>query len=187
MKTASLIIIILLLIACKSKQTVKQLDNQNEVVNFLSAKDSTKSETKVQEKKTEKQILQSDHKKESQTEIEIKGKAEIDKPVEMYNIENGDTLQSIKVTGTAEVKIRTKTSKLDQVKKDNSSESFTEKLKEFSQNIVREHNLKERVSKAKTKLQKVSTKTGTFWSFGIITIMGIVLIIVIGIIIYLKK
>ncbi|MBL3550310.1 hypothetical protein [Chryseobacterium sp. KMC2] len=110
---------------------------------------------KIEQKQEIKKVDLVEQKKEAQTDIEIKGKAETDNPIELYNIENGDTLQTIKVTGNADVSIRTKTNESDQVKKENTSETLIEKFKEFSENIVKENNLKERLKTLKTNQRKL--------------------------------
>ncbi len=180
-------ILLLTLAGCKSKQTVKQFEEQKEIIENISVKDSVKNEKKVTEKEDIKKIQHSDEKKERQTETEIKGKAETNKPLEIFNVENGDTLQAIKITGNAEVHIKMKTSNLKDLKQRYTSETLSEKLYDFSQDIVKEHNLKQRVSKAKNKFQKVNTHTGTFWSFGLIAVLGTVSLIIIGLIMYFKR
>ena len=140
----------------------------------------------VKKEQAEKKKETTEKKEESQTEIEVKGKAETNQPLEIYKIENGDTLQAFKVTGNAEVSIKSKGVYSMQVKQDSKTESLTEKLKEFSQNIVQENKIKERVSEMKKKTQEVNTKTGTFWSFGLLAIFGVVALLVVGLIIYFK-
>ncbi|MCU7612904.1 hypothetical protein N0B16_00465 [Chryseobacterium sp. GMJ5] len=104
----------------------------------------------------------------------------------MYNIENGDTLQSIKVTGNADVSIRTKTAKLDQVKKEDSKSESSNKIEDFARGLVNESNFKKAGKEINTSAKKATT-TGTFWSFGLLTIFGVVSIVVIGLIIYFKR
>jgi len=129
----------------------------------------------------------SEQKKETATDIEVKGKASIDKPLEIYNIENGDTLQSIKVTGNAEVHVRAKASKSDQVKKENTSESLLDQFKEFSEKLVKDNNVEQRVREAKEKSKQSATRTGTTWSFGLILGLGTVSLLLIALFIYLKN
>lgn len=186
MRIVILLMIALLMTACKTKSTLKKTEVKKDFEKTEVKKDSIKNETKIRKKDAAKEILQSEQKKESQTTTEIKGKAEINKPVEMYNIENGDTLQAIKVTGNAEVYIRTNTSNSRELKKELSKESIAEKINNFSENIIRENNVKERVEEFKQKSKEAVTRTGSFWSFGLITIFGVVAIVIIGLIIYFK-
>lgn len=187
MRIAIIIMTILLLMGCKTKTTLKNTEVKKEFEKTEVKKDSVKKESKISDKEAAKEISHSEQKKESQTETEIKGKAETDKPIEFFNIENGDTIQSIKVTGNAEVSIRAKTSNSDQVKKESSKETITAKIKDFSENIVRENNVKERVEEFKQKSKEAITRTGTFWSFGLISIFGTVALLLIAIFIYFKK
>ena len=171
---------------CKSKKVIKDLQTQKETVKASVLKDSIQNTSKTQEKDVKKENIQSEQKKDVQTEITVKGKAETNKPLELHEIKNGDTLQSIRIVGNAEVFIHSKNNISNNTKSEKSSESFTDKLKDFSQNIVKENNVKERVAEIKKRTQEVNTKTGTFWSFGLIGIFGVVALLIIGIIIYLK-
>jgi hypothetical protein len=187
MKILIPLIAILLLVGCKTKQTLKQLEIQKELVKNSSIIDSNSQESKLVEQNNIKEIQQIDNKKENFTESEIKGKSDTDNPIEFYNVDNGDTLQTIKVIGNADVFIKTKTSKLEHNKKDISSQSFTEKLKEFSQNIVQENNINERVSEMKKKTQDIKLKgfQAGVWIF--MTILGITLILIFFTYRYFKK
>lgn len=178
---------IILLVGCKTKQTLKHLESRKELMKNNSIVDSTAQKSEVVEKSVTKENQKSDNKKEDFTESEIRGKSEIDKPIEFYNVDNGDTLQSIKVIGNADVFIKTKTSKVEQGKNDFSSESFTEKLKEFSQDIVQENNITERVSEMKKKTQDIKLKGFQAGVWIVWTILGIVLIFSTAIYLYFKK
>jgi len=140
---------------CKTKQVSKNSEIQNEIIQNSLQKDSVKSVDKILEKESFSKKETVDQKKHSQTEVEISGKAESDKPVEFFNVDNGDTLQSIKIYGNAEVKIRSKASNLNHSKTESKSETVVEKLKEFSQNIVKENNVKERMSEMKQKTKQI--------------------------------
>ncbi|GAB0156238.1 hypothetical protein CHRYSEOSP005_15020 [Chryseobacterium sp. Alg-005] len=187
MKIAIIIMTVLLLMGCKTKNVSKTSEVTNEILKTQIKKDSIKNESKTQQKNIEKENFHVERTKESQTEIEIKGKAEVDKPLEIYNIENGDTLQAIKVSGKAEVQIRSKNLKSDLIKKENSSESLIEKLNEFSEAIVNENNVKERVQRVKKKSREAVTRTGTFWSFGLIGGLAAFALLLITLFIYFKK
>lgn len=187
MKTIKLIMIPLLLMGCKSKKVVKDVEVQKETVKISVLKDSTQNNTKIQEKEVISKKESTEQKKDVQTEITIKGKTETNKPLELHEIKNGDTLQSIRIVGNADVFIRSKNSNSNNFTSEKESKTLTEALKDFSQNIVEENNVKERVAEMKKRTQEVNTKTGTFWSFGLIAIFGVVALLIIGIIIYLKK
>jgi tetrahydromethanopterin S-methyltransferase subunit B len=187
MKAILVVLSIFLILGCKSKKVLKTKASELETVQIISEKKEEKQVEKNEQRQDLKKSDLVDQKKESQTEVEIKGKAETDKPIELYNIENGDTLQTIKVTGNADVSIRTKTNNSNQVKKENSTSESTNKLEEFAKKIVNEDNLKKTGKDIKNSAKEVTTTTGTFWSFGLILGLGIVTLIIIGLIIYFKK
>jgi len=187
MKIIMITLSLFLILGCKTKKVLKTKSSETETVHVVTEKKEEQHIEKVEQKKEETKTDLADQKKESQTNIEVKGKAETDKPLEVYNIENGDTLQAIKVTGNAEVSIKTKTAKSDQVKKENSSSGSENKLEKFAKGIVNESNLKKAGKQINNSAKNVTTTTGTFWSFGLLGIFGVVAIVVIGLIIYFKK
>lgn len=176
-----------LLMACKTKKVLNTSSSEIEKVQTTSENKTENQIEKTQQKQETKKVDLVDQKKERQTEIEIKGKAEPDKPIELYNIENGDTLQTIKVTGNADVSIRTKTSKSDQVKKENSSESLIEKFKEFSENIVEENNVRERIKEVKNKSKEIKVKGFQAGLWIVIALSLIILIFIFFTYKYFKK
>lgn len=187
MKAILIILSLFLIAGCKSKKVLKTKKSELETLQVISEKKEEKQIEKVEQKQEAKKIDLVDQKKESQTEIEVKGKAETDKPVEVYNIENGDTLQAIKVTGNADISIRTKTNNSNQIKTENSSSESNNKIEEFAKNIVNEDNLKKAGKEINDSAKEATTNTGTFWSFGLMTILGVVALVIIGLIIYFKK
>ncbi len=182
-----MILTILLVLGCKSKQVTKTNEKANEVVLSTIAKDSIKEVIQSQDIRIDKKIDTSKKESEKKTEIEIKGKAETDKPLELYQIENGDTLQAVKILGNAEVFIKTKHSEKSENEKSDVKENFQNKLEDFSRSIVSEKTLKETANEIKETAKSVQTKTGSFWSFGLIAIFGVVALVIIGLIIYFKK
>jgi len=187
MKTILIILSLFLILGCKSKKVLKTKSSELETIHIYSEKKEEKQVEKAEQKQEAKKIDLVDQKKESQTEIEIKGKAAIAKPIELFNIENGDTLQSIKVTGNAEVQIRTKTNNSNQVKKENTASESNNKLEEFAKSIVNEDNLKNTGKVINTSAKEVTTTTGTFWSFGLIAGLGTVALFLIALFIYFRK
>lgn len=187
MKAILIILSFFLVLGCKSKKVLKTKSSELETLQTISVKKEEKKFEKVEQKKETRKVDLVDQKKESQTEIEVKGKAETDQPLELYNIENGDTLQSIKIKGNAEVQIRTKTNNSNQVKKENSITESNNKLEEISKEIVNEDNLKKAGKEIKESAKEVTTTTGTFWSFGLILGLGAVALLIIGLIFYFKN
>lgn len=178
---------VLLLMGCKSKKVLKTSISETEKTQILSEKKENNSIEKEIQKQETKKAEVSEQKKETATDIEVKGKAETGNPLEIYNIENGDTLQTIKVTGNAEVHVQAKASKSDQVKKENISESLLNKFKEFSEKLVKDNNVEQRVREAKEKSKQSVTRTGTFWSLGLIGSLGAFALLLIAVFIYFKN
>lgn len=177
----------LLLMGCKSKKVLKTSVSETEKTQILSEnKQENKIENELQKQETKKTEV-SEQKKETSTDIEVKGKATDDKPLEVYNIENGDTIQAIKVTGNAEVHVRAKASKSNQKKNENSSESLIDKFKEFSESIVEENNVKERVQEAKKKSKEVNVKGFQAGTWIVITIVMVFLLFIFFTYKYFKK
>ncbi len=187
MKAILVVLSLFLILGCKSKKVLKTKASELETVQIISEKQVEKQVEKLEQKQEVKKSDLVDQKKENQTEVEIKGKAETDKPIELYNIENGDTLQTIKVTGNADVSIKTKTNNSNQVKKENISSESHNKLEEFAKKIVNEDNLKKAGKDIKSSAKEATTTTGTFWSFGLILALGAMTLGIIGLIIYFKK
>lgn len=187
MKALMIMLAALLMMGCKTKQVVKTSETLKEFEKVDSKKDSIQSEIKSQEKETISKKETVEQKKESQTEINIVGTSEIDKPIELFNIENGDTLQSFKVTGNANVIFRSKTSKLNELKTEKNSESLVEKLKEFSENIVEENNVRERIKEVKNKTKEVKVKGFQAGLWIVITIVVTFLIFIFFVYKYFKK
>lgn len=187
MKTILIILSLFLISGCKSKKVLKTKSSELETIQIYKEKKEEKQVEKTEQKQEAKKIDLVGQKKENQTEIEIKGKAETDKPIELFNIENGDTLQSIKVIGNADVSIRTKNNNSNQIKKETSSSESNNKLEEFAKKIVNEGNLKETGKEINTSAREVTTTTGTFWSFGLIAGLGTVALFLITLFIYFKN
>ena len=101
----------------------------------------------------------------------------------MHDISGNDTLQTIRITGNADVVIHSKNKNSSSSKSNDQSESISDKLKNFSQNIVDENNLSERVSAMKNKakdLQVTDTSTGIYLTaivLGAITIIALFIFI----------
>lgn len=187
MKALMIMLAALIMMGCKTKQVVKTSETLKEFEKVDSKKDSIQSEIKSQEKETISKTEKVEQKKESQTEIEIVGKAEADKPLEIFHVENGDTLQSFKVTGNANVTFRSKASKSTELKTEKKSESLVEQFKEFSENIVEENNVRERIKEVKNKTKEVKVKGFQAGLWIAITIVAIILICIFFTYKYFKK
>ncbi|MDR3026069.1 hypothetical protein [Chryseobacterium sp.] len=186
MRAVILIMIAILLTGCRTKKVIASKSTEVEQIQQTY---TAKAESKVEKSEDKQQVKKYEileQKKENQTDFEVKGKAETGKPIEIYNIENGDTLQSIRVNGNADVHIRTKIAQSDHVITENTSESVIEKFKDFSEKIVEENNVKKRVQerKQKTKEIKVTGFQAGMWI--VLAVLGVVTIVIFGIYKYFK-
>ncbi len=182
-----MILSLLSMMGCKTKQVTKSFETQKEFEKVDSKKDSIQNEVKSQEKEAISKKETAEQKKESQTEIDIAGKAETDRPLEIFHVENGDTLQSFKVSGNANIVFRSKVSKSTEEKTEKKSESLVEKFKQFSENIVEENNVKERFKEVKNKTKEVKVKGFQAGTWIVITIVIFFLIFIFFIYKYFKK
>ncbi len=187
MRITILIMIAILLMGCRSKKVITSVNTEREITQESAIKKTGSEVEKEEDKQQSKRIEILEQKKEIQADFELKGKAEGGKPIEIYNIQNGDTLQAIKVNGNAEVHIRSKASKVDHVKKENVSESLIGKFKEFSENIVSENNIKKRVQDVKQKTKEIKTTGFQAGLWIVLVVLGAVGIVIFGIYKYLKR
>lgn len=178
---------LLLLVGCKTKKVLKSSESSKEVQKTEIKKDSTSQNQVEQKKQSEIKSDKTEKSKDQETEITVKGKVDKDNPLELNDIKNGDTLQTIRISGNADVTITSKNKSSDNKKSESESKTITDKLKDFSQNIVDENNLSERVSAMKNKakdLQVTDTSTGVYIT---IIVLGAVAIMMLFIFLYLKK
>ena len=187
MRKLILIMTLLLLVGCKTKKVSKSSESSKEVQKTENKKDSTSQKSSVQEKDSVTKTEKKERIKDQETEITVKGKVDKDNPLELHDIKNGDTLQSIRITGNADVVIKSKNKTSENSKKESKSETISDKIKEFSQNIVDENNISERASYVKNKvkdLQVTDTSTGVYIT---VIILGVVAIVMLFFFIYFKK
>ena len=187
MRKLILIMTLLLLVGCKTKKVSKSSESSKEVQKTEIKKDSTSQNQVEQKKQSEIKSDKTEKSKDQETEITVKGKVDKDNPLELHDIKNGDTLQSIRITGNADVVIKSKNKTSENSKKESKSETISDKIKEFSQNIVDENNISERASYVKNKvkdLQVTDTSTGVYIT---VIILGVVAIVMLFFFIYFKK
>ena len=181
------LILILTLTNCRTKTSAKSKSKVLEKVEVVSHSEKDSIIKKNEAKKTQREVVVEQKEKKSETEVEIKGKAENDKPLEFHEIENGDTLQTIKIIGNAEVSIKSKRSNSEVVKKETSIEKFENKLEHLSRSLVKEQNIKETTKEIKEATKEIKIKDFTLgaWVYGII---GTALLVgAIWLFVYFKK
>ncbi|WDF45239.1 hypothetical protein PQ459_10045 [Chryseobacterium sp. KACC 21268] len=187
MKTLLLILSIFVLFGCRTKVTKKEKFKSEEYSEIQITK---KSDSLIQEKDQKKEVKKSessDQKKESATEIEIKGKAETGKPLEIFDIENGDTIQALTVTGNADVKFKSKRSNSDKSKRSNSESESENLLEKYARAAVKEENLKKAGKSIQNSAKDLKTTDTTTGIYITAIILGAIAIIMTFIFIYFKK
>lgn len=187
MRKIILIMTLLLLVGCKAKKVSKSSESSKEVQKTEIKKDSTSQNQVEQKKQSEVKFDKTEKSNEQETEITVKGKVDKNNPLELHNVKNGDTLQTIRISGNADVTITSKNKSSDNKKSESESKTITDKLKNFSQNIVDDNNLNERFSDIKKKAKDVKiadTSTGVYITA---IVLGAITIIALFIFIYFKK
>lgn len=187
MKPILIILSCFLVFGCRSRKLDRRITSEiqqsyekvvKEGENDSVVKQVEKSESKYQEKQLDKI---------KNSEIEIKGKAESGKPIEFHQIENGDTISSVKVTGNAEVTYRAKSVNTE---KSNSKEDKKENLNEL-QKLSREAVSQETISKAANEVKYLAEKvksTGLqFGAYAVFFWWGLAIIVIMGLIVYFRK
>lgn len=187
MKAIILILSILCILGCRTKTFKKEKFKSDE---YSEIKIDKKTDSLVQEKEHKKDVKKtesSEQKKESSTEIEVDGKAETGKPLEIYDIDNGDTLQALTVTGNADVKFKTKRSNSELKKTEKSESESQNALEKLSRAVVKEENLKKtgkEINKKAKDLKFTDTSTGIYITA---IALGVVAIVMLFLFIYFKK
>lgn len=165
MKKNFLILMILMLIlqlSCSTKRKKETFEKRKSESSFQSVKDTLVQETnKVVEQKKEEKV-KTEQVKNEQSELEVKGKAETDKPVEIYDIQNGDTLQVLKVTGNADIYYKKKSSNETKETKETKEEKSENKVEKFLKKVVNENEIKAAAEEIKTKASDIKVKDTTF-------------------------
>lgn len=187
MKPILIIISCLLVFGCRSRKLDRRItseikqsyekvvkeDKQDSVV-----KQIEKSESKYQEKQSDKT---------NNSEIEIKGKSESGKPVQFHQVENGDTISSVKVIGNAEVIYRSKSSNSEKVQNKEEKKENLNELQKLSREAVSQETISKAANEVKDLAEKVKSSGFQFGAYAVFFGWGIVIIIIIGIIIYFRK
>lgn len=187
MKPILIIISCLLVFGCRSRKLDRRItseikqsyekvvkeDKQDSVV-----KQIEKSESKYQEKQSDKT---------NNSEIEIKGKAETGKPVQFHQVENGDTISSVKVIGNAEVIYRSKSSNSEKVQNKEEKKENLNELQKLSREAVSQETISKAANEVKDLAEKVKSTGIQFGAYTVLFGWGLVIIVIIGLIIYFRK
>lgn len=187
MKATLTIISILFLFGCRTKITSKEKEKTDEKIEIqIDRKYEVHENVTNQKTETKKDEIQ-EKKKESSTDIEIKGKAESGKPLEIYDIQNGDTIQSLTVIGNASINFKSKRSNSDNSKKEISESETQNIIEKISREVVKEKNLVKAgktIKKSAKDLKVKDMSTGTYITA---IVLGSSAIIMFFIFLYFKR
>lgn len=188
-KTTIIPIILLLSLAfgCRTRKATRFKSKETERIDYTQKTTESLKEAKKDIISSVKKDSKTDLIKQANTAIQIKAKIDKDNPLTLYDIINGDTLSSLRVTGNAEVIY--KSSKSDStIVKNNTSETVNSKSSE--NNKESEGLIEVAVNKAKeiqTSTVEVVAKGFSFMSYIVFLLWGLGAIVVLGLIIYLRK
>ncbi len=185
--TVLLISILLLFGACRSRK----LSKNTEV--FVSEKQETISKSEeseviheaVKELVAEKAVDQKTDSRE--TDVDISGKAEPEKPFTFHEVEKGDTLRSIVITGSADFKIITRQKSQNHTEQTATAEKETNAVQQLARAAVSEDNIVRAAHSLQSKADELSSRNATASTWGALTVMGIGVVFVVAAVIYFKR
>ena len=191
MKTIRILIILLILsvfvFGCKSKKVLKNESKTVEklVYNNTDIKDSEKTETVSKSVAVKKEL--SELIKSNKTDIQIKGTVNPGTPLIYYNIVNGDTLDNLSVSGSAQVIYNSYRNDLNSDKnyKNDSTSASQDKRAEKSTNII--EGVASTVKAVQNKTVQVVKKDFQFGVYITILIWGLAIIAIVIIILWIRK
>jgi hypothetical protein len=186
-KIVILIIISFFLFGCKVKKTIKNETKEVEQIESISKTETTDKSTVSEVKKEELKQVKTENKTEEKKEVEITGKAEENKPLTYYNVVDGDTIDLFKVTGNADVIFKSSYNSQNSSLNSNSTTN-TENTKESEKSISNAvENVKNTIKQVQNKSVEVVKRDFQFGTYLVFFIWGIVIIVVLGLIFYLRK
>lgn len=188
MKLKILIIVILssLLLGCRTKHKTsfysKEGRTEIERVTLDSVKEKTvKESTKKVTDQTVKKQLQ-----DFSGDIVVKGKSDTLNPLIFHNVVSGDTLQSIVIRGTADYYINNHYRKLEEDKKETSSEEKTNIIQDLAKTAVSKETIKKVAAEVEKKTTEIKTTGFQAGLWIVLAVLGVVGIIIFGIYKYFK-
>ncbi|MCL1690418.1 hypothetical protein [Elizabethkingia anophelis] len=187
MKPILIIISCLLVFGCRSRKLDRRITSEIKQSYEKVIKEEKQDSVVKQVEKSESKHQEKQLDKTNNSEIEIKGKSESGKPIEFHQIENGDTISSIKVTGNAEVTYKAKSVNTEKrSSKEDKKENLNE-LQKLSREAVSQETISKAANEVKDLAEKVKSSGFQFGAYAVFFGWGIAIIIIIGLIIYFRK
>lgn len=187
MKKIVLILSSFLILGCSTKKKVvtKQREETKETV--ISKTENTQKENLKESTIKESLQVQKEDKLEEKKDIQIVGKVDKENPVTYYNVVNGDTIDLFKITGNADFIFKS-TVNSQKSNVNNNSSTNTQNNKESEKSISNAvENVKTAVKEVQTKSVDIVKKDFTFGSYLTFFLWGLVIIIILALILWLRK
>lgn len=186
-KIIILILISFFILGCRTKRALKN-ELKEVIKEQVSIKEqNTEKEALIEVKKQDVKEVNIEDKKETKTDIEITGKVDKENPITYYNVVNGDTIDLFKITGNADFIFKSSNNtQKSNVNKNTSTNTTNEKESEKSiSNAV--ENVKNTVKQVQTKSVDIVKKDLTFGTYAVFFLWGIVIIVLLVLVLWLRK
>lgn len=187
MKSILIIISCLLVFGCRSRKLDRRITSEIKQSYERVVKEDKQDSVVKQVEKSESKHQEKQSYKTNNSEIEIKGKSEFGKPIEFHQIENGDTISSIKVIGNAEVAYKAKSLNTENSSSKEDKKENLNELQKLSREAVSQETISKAANEVKDLAEKVKSSGFQFGAYAVFFGWGIVVIIIIGLIIYFRK
>lgn len=174
--TMILLLSLMMIASCKTRQVDKRTIESKETSEVVSERNEQKNEQKTEQKTEIKKTEVSQTQKKQEIDIEIKGKAETNRPLEIHNIKNGDTLETFKVVGNADVTYKSREKSDSKIEKESSKQSLESKLQDLANNNVNTAELKHKAEEfrdAAKNVKSTGVPAGVYIVFVIVAIVAI--------------
>lgn len=187
MKPILIIISCLLVFGCRSRKLDRRITSEIKQSYEKVVKEDKQDSVVKQVEKSESKHQEKQSYKTNNSEIEIKGKSESGKPIEFHQIENGDTISSIKVIGNAEVAYKAKSLNTENSSSKEDKKENLNELQKISREAVSHETISKAANEVKDLAEKVKSSGFQFGTYAVFFGWGIAIIIIIGLIIYFRK
>ncbi|WP_343643959.1 hypothetical protein [Chryseobacterium sp.] len=187
MKLIKILIISVVFFGCKTK-TVTQSKSKEIEQNEYSKTISEVSNEAVTNKKEEiNETKLNKHIEENQTDIDIEGETEIDKPFEMQVVQEGGAKKYLKISGKAKFTFKSNESSKSEKTIGKSKKSSENQQQNSKKNNLIEKGNNSKIKKTDEKNRNVKVKGWQFGAYSTIIIWGSIIIILIAFFLWFRK
>jgi hypothetical protein len=187
LKIISLIVISFLFFGCRSRKLDRLIKTEIHQTAEKIKKDSASEVSETQEKFFVKKQVENNKEESKDTDIEIKGKSQPEKPFVFHQVENGDTISSVKIIGNADFTIKTKTHKSESENQKIAEDKSLNTIQKIARESISKETIKETADAIITEAKRVESSGFQFGAYAALIGWGTATIVVIGLIIYFRK